>query len=79
MMNMDASKTTKKKRTAGTNYLIAGADCEGCFYSTIYDNELGRTRAYCAARDKEYYYGTRIPCEEREVWREEEDSDGSED
>lgn len=79
-MNMDATKTTKKKRkTAGTNYVICGPDCEDCSYASIFDNELGRTRVYCSARDKEYYYGTRIPCEEREVYREEEDLDGSED
>lgn len=44
--------------------IIAGVDCEGCTYYK--DNEDINHKIICKARDKQYYYGQCIICEEKE-------------
>lgn len=50
-----------------TPHIIAGKDCEKCEYCTMYQDERDRLKVYCDAKDREYYYGARIPCEDKKV------------
>ncbi len=47
--------------------IIAGKDCESCIYSLVKDEDISKVKVYCKCKDKEYYWGTCIPCEVREV------------
>lgn len=42
--------------------VVAGSDCEKCLYFMPCEN---RAKVKCEARDREYYFGQRIPCEDR--------------
>lgn len=42
--------------------IIVGADCVGCKYYKDKDNH----KITCKARNKDYYYGQCIPCEDKE-------------
>ena len=48
-------------------YILAGQDCSLCDYSTVFEDDKGRLKAYCEKRDKEYYFGERIPCEDKQI------------
>ena len=41
--------------------IIAGADCEGCIY--LVDTAETNHKIICRAKDKQYYYGSYIPCD----------------
>ena len=42
--------------------IIVGAECEGCKYFKVKD----RNKVICEARDKTYYYGQCIQCDDKE-------------
>lgn len=44
------------------NMIIIGKDCEDCKFATFDGNKV-----YCEQREKKYYYGQCIPCEEKEI------------
>ena len=50
--------------------ILAGKDCADCVYSVFYHRVLpdgtSRDKSYCFARNKEYFYGQCIPCEDKE-------------
>ena len=41
--------------------ITAGVDCADCIYYEDKGNKVG-----CTARDKTYYYGQKLPCEDKE-------------
>lgn len=43
--------------------IIAGADCEGCVY--LVDTTDANHKIICRARDRQYYYGQCIPCDDK--------------
>lgn len=45
--------------------IIVGQDCLDCQYATIDETDKARVRVHCDARDKQYYYGQCIPCEDK--------------
>lgn len=45
--------------------IIVGKDCENCKFCTINDRDRSRVKVHCAVRDKDYYYGQCIPCEDK--------------
>lgn len=45
--------------------IVAGVDCENCIYSTIDDTNKARIRVYCDARDRQYWWGQNVPCEDK--------------
>lgn len=47
--------------------IIAGKDCEPCIYGLVKDKDIAKVKVHCKCKDKEYYWGTCIPCEVREV------------
>lgn len=46
----------------GEDMIIVGAECKGCKYFVDSNNN----KVKCEARNKIYYYGQCIPCEDRE-------------
>lgn len=44
------------------NMIIVGDDCKGCKYFKDNNNN----KVTCEARNKTYYYGQYVPCENRE-------------
>ena len=45
--------------------IIAGPDCENCIYMTIDEQSKGRIRVICDARDRQYWWGQNVPCEDK--------------
>lgn len=45
--------------------MITTDKCETCKYAEIDDSNKARITVYCKARDKKYFYGQRVPCEDR--------------
>lgn len=46
--------------------ITAGSECVGCKFYTLDESDKARLKVICAARDKIYSYGQRIPCEDKE-------------
>lgn len=44
--------------------IIAGKECEKCIYATIDETDKSRIRVYCDARDRQYYWGQNVPCDD---------------
>ena len=45
--------------------IIAGKECENCRHGNIIEHSKGLIKVYCSVKDKEYYYGQCIPCENK--------------
>lgn len=45
--------------------MIITSECEDCRFGTVFENEKNRLKVYCAVKDKEYYFGQCIPCENK--------------
>lgn len=48
------------------NMIITGAECKDC----IHYAKASTVKIKCLARDREYYYGQCIPCEDKEKFDE---------
>lgn len=46
--------------------ITAGSECVGCKFYTLDESDKSKLKVKCAARDKEYMYGQRISCEDKE-------------
>lgn len=46
--------------------IICGKDCEDCKFGTILDEDKARVKVYCQTREKTYYYGQCIPCDDKQ-------------
>ena len=53
--------------------IIVGKKCENCQYSDIDDTNKAMIIVHCRARDKNYYWGQCIPCEDYRKKENEED------
>lgn len=49
---------------ANETMIIVGADCKGCIY--LEDDKSNKNKVICKFRNKKYYYGACIPCEDKE-------------
>lgn len=47
--------------------MIITSECEQCNSSVINDEDKARITIYCRAKDKTYYWGQCIPCENKDV------------
>lgn len=47
--------------------IICGRDCEDCKYSVIDDSDRAKIKVYCSRKDKSFYYGQCIQCDEKEI------------
>ena len=50
--------------------MILTSECEKCVHGTVDDSNKAKIKVYCNVRDKMYYYGQCIPCDDKEVIRE---------
>ena len=57
--------------------MILTSECEQCMNSVINDEDKAKVTIYCRAKDKTYYWGQCIPCEDKEN-RKEDNNNGSE-
>ena len=46
--------------------MIITSECEECRYGSIDDTNKARVMVHCSYRDKYYFYGQCIPCEDKE-------------
>ena len=44
--------------------MIITSECENCKYGIINDENKARVKVLCTYREKEYYYGACIPCDD---------------
>ncbi len=52
--------------------MITTDECEKCRYGAIIEESKARIKVYCSVRDKYYWYGQCIPCEQKEKKKNEE-------
>ncbi|MCM1232291.1 MAG: hypothetical protein NC489_19385 [Ruminococcus flavefaciens] len=45
--------------------MILTSECEECIYGIINDDDKARVKVKCVYKDKEYYFGQCIPCENK--------------
>lgn len=45
--------------------MILTSECEDCEYGIINDDDPAKIKVFCSYRNKEYYYGQCIPCENK--------------
>lgn len=45
--------------------MILTSECEGCGYGIINDENPAEIKVFCKDRNKEYYYGQCIPCDNK--------------
>lgn len=52
--------------------MIITSECEFCLYGTVDDTDKAKVKVYCSYKDKTYYYGQCIPCDNKTKRRKEE-------
>ena len=45
--------------------MINTSECEDCIYGTIHEESKAIVRVYCSVKDKTYFFGQCIPCENK--------------
>lgn len=45
--------------------MINTSECEECRYGTLHEEDKARIKIYCSLREKEYWYGQCIPCDNK--------------
>ena len=45
--------------------MINTSECEFCDFGTIDDTNKAKIKVYCSIKDKTYYYGQCIPCDNK--------------
>jgi len=48
------------------NMIICGKDCEKCKFYTLNENDGVKIKIHCEVKNKNFYWGQRIPCEYKE-------------
>ena len=43
--------------------MIITSQCEKCKFGTVDETDKARVIVYCSSKDKTYYYGQCIPCD----------------
>lgn len=54
--------------------MIITSECEECFYGLIEENK-GKVKVYCSDKDKTYWYGQCIPCDNKQKRRNDNESE----
>lgn len=47
--------------------MILTSECEQCIHSIINEEDKARIKVYCKVKDKTYYWGQYIPCENKDI------------
>ena len=45
--------------------MIITSECEFCIYGTVDDSDKAKVKVYCSYKDKTYYYGQYISCDNK--------------
>lgn len=45
--------------------MIITSECEQCIHSTIDASDKSKLKIYCSVKEKTYYWGQCIPCDEK--------------
>ncbi len=45
--------------------MITTDECESCKYGTVMENSKADIKVYCSIKDKYYFFGQCIPCENK--------------
>ena len=45
--------------------MILTSECEQCIHSVINEENKARVKVYCSVKDKTYFWGQCIPCEDK--------------
>ncbi len=45
--------------------MIITSECEECYYGIINEENPAKIKVFCKDRNKEYYYGQCIPCDNK--------------
>lgn len=53
--------------------IICGKDCVDCIYVSNNSDNKGHERVYCSFRNRSYYYGQSINCDDKEKHNDNED------
>lgn len=46
--------------------MIITSECEDCIYGIISESNKAQIKVKCTQKDKEYYYGQCIPCDDKQ-------------
>lgn len=46
--------------------IICGKDCDDCKYASFNEKDKARVIVHCAARNRNYYYGQSVQCDDKE-------------
>lgn len=46
---------------------INTSECEECINCTLDDGNKARVKVFCSTKNKTYYYGQTVPCENKEI------------
>lgn len=57
--------------------MIITSECEECIYGSIVEADKTHIKVKCSKKDKEYYYGQCIPCEDKKRIKKEEENEES--
>ncbi len=47
--------------------MIITSECEQCVHSTIIENKKSEIKVHCDVKDRTYYWGQCIPCENKSL------------
>ncbi|MCM1254084.1 MAG: hypothetical protein NC321_14795 [Clostridium sp.] len=50
--------------------MIITSECEQCIHSVIDESDKARVKVYCNVKEKTYYWGQCIPCDNKEKRKE---------
>lgn len=45
--------------------MILTSECEKCKYGTVDNSDRAKVKVYCSYKEKFYYYGQCIPCDNK--------------
>ena len=45
--------------------MINTSECEDCMYGTVHEENKANIRVYCAVKDKTYFFGQCVPCDNK--------------
>lgn len=46
--------------------MINTSECEKCRFGSVDDSDKARVKVFCSKKEKSYYYGQCIPCDDKE-------------
>ena len=63
MIILNILKITYKRGNEKMNDMICTSECVNCIYGTLDASDKAKAKIICSNKEKEYYYGQIINCE----------------